>query len=49
MDYLGKGVMLTNRDVNKFMHNILEKYAFCVYIIFLYLFVGYSLEIIEIL
>ena len=29
VDYLGKGEMLTNRDVNTFLHNILEKYAFC--------------------
>ena len=25
MDYLGKGQMVINRDVNKFVHNILEK------------------------
>ena len=31
MDYLGKGEILTNRDVNKFVHNILEKYIFCLY------------------
>ena len=28
MDYLGKGEMLTNRDVNKFVHKIGEEYAF---------------------
>ena len=28
MDYLGKGEMLNNRDINKFVHNILEKYHF---------------------
>jgi hypothetical protein len=31
MYYLDKGEMLINRDVNKFVHNILEKYAFCAY------------------
>jgi hypothetical protein len=31
MDYLGKWEMLTNRDVNKFVHNIWEKKAFCAY------------------
>ena len=31
MDYLGKGEMLTKRGVNKFVHNILEKKAFCAY------------------
>ena len=25
MDYLSKGEMLTNRDVNKFVHHIFEK------------------------
>jgi hypothetical protein len=25
MDYLGKGEMLTNRDINKFAHKIGEK------------------------
>ena len=25
MDYLGKGDMLTNKDVNHFVHNILDK------------------------
>ena len=30
MIYLSKGEMLTNRDVNKFVQNILEKQAFCV-------------------
>ena len=29
MDYLGKGQILTNRDVNKFVHNIFEKNVFC--------------------
>ncbi|KAK6327376.1 hypothetical protein J4Q44_G00030210 [Coregonus suidteri] len=28
MDYHGNGEMLTNRDVNKFVHKILEKLAF---------------------
>jgi hypothetical protein len=28
MDYLGKGEMLANRDVIKFLHNIVQKYAF---------------------
>ena len=32
MDYLGKGEMLSNRDVNKFVPRILEKYPFlCVW------------------
>jgi hypothetical protein len=31
MDYLGKGEMLTNRNVNTFLHNIGEKYVFCAY------------------
>jgi hypothetical protein len=30
MDYLDNGEMLTNRDGNKFVPNILEKFAFCV-------------------
>jgi hypothetical protein len=28
MDYLGNGEMLTNRDGNKFVHNIWEKNVF---------------------
>ena len=28
MDYLGKGEMLTNRDENTFVHNVLEKKHF---------------------
>ena len=35
MDYLGKGEMLTNRDVNNFVHKIWEKYVFWVYGTFL--------------
>ena len=40
MDYLGKGEMLTNRDVNKFVHKIGEKYAFCDYGTFLESFIS---------
>jgi hypothetical protein len=39
IDYLGKGEMLTNRDVNTFEH-ILEKYVFCVYGTFLTSFIS---------
>ncbi len=31
MDYLGKGEVLTNTDLDRFVNNILEKYAFCVH------------------
>ena len=34
MDYFGKGEMLTNRDVNKFVDKIREKYVFCAYVTF---------------
>ena len=40
MDYLGKGEMLTNREVNTFVHNILEKEAFCAYGTFLGSFIS---------
>ena len=30
MDYLGKGEMLTNREVNKFVHNICDKLFVCI-------------------
>jgi hypothetical protein len=35
MDYLGKGEMLTNRDINKIVHNIFGKLAFYDYGTFL--------------
>ena len=38
MDYLGKGEMLTKRDVNKLAHNIWDKYPFCAYGTFLDIF-----------
>ncbi len=31
MDYLGKGEVLTNTDLDRFVNNIWEKYAFCVH------------------
>ena len=31
MDYLGKGEMLTNRDVNKFVHQVLREISFFVH------------------
>ncbi len=31
MDYLGKGEVLTNTDLDKFVNIIWEKYAFCVH------------------
>ncbi len=31
MDYLGKGEVLTNTDLDRFVNNIWEKWAFCVY------------------
>ncbi len=31
MGYLGKGEMLTNTDLDRFVNNIWEKYAFCVH------------------
>ncbi len=31
MDYLSKGEVLTNTDLDRFVNNILEKYAFCVH------------------
>ena len=30
MDYLGKGAVLTNTDLNRFVNNIWEKWIFCV-------------------
>ena len=32
MDYLGKGELLTNTDLDRFVNNIWEKWFFCVYI-----------------
>jgi hypothetical protein len=40
MDYLGNGEMLTNRDVNKFVHKHWEKHPFCVYGTFLGSFIS---------
>ncbi len=31
MDYLVKGEVLTNTDLDRFVNNIWEKYAFCVH------------------
>ena len=31
MDYLGKGEVLTNTDLDRFVNNIWEKQAFCVH------------------
>ncbi len=31
MDYLGKGEVLTNTDLDRFVNNIIEKKAFCVH------------------
>ncbi len=31
MDYLGKGEVFTNTDLDRFVNNIWEKYAFCVH------------------
>ncbi len=31
MDYLGKGEVLTNTDLDRFVNNILKKQAFCVH------------------
>ncbi len=31
MDYLGKGEVLTNTDLDRFMNNIRDKKAFCVH------------------
>ena len=40
MDYLGNGEMLIYRDVNKFVHNILENQAVCAYGTFLGSFIS---------
>jgi len=32
MDYLGKGEVLTNTDLDRFVNNIWGKYAFCVHL-----------------
>ena len=34
MDYLDKGEMLTNRDVNTFVHNLIEIRFLCIWNIF---------------
>ncbi len=31
MDYLGRGEVFTNTDLDRFVNNIWEKYAFCVH------------------
>ncbi len=31
MDYFGKGEVLTNTDLDRFVNNIWKKYAFCVH------------------
>ena len=40
MDYLDQGEMLTNKDVNKLVYTILEKYVFCEYGTFLGSFIS---------
>ena len=35
MDCFGNGEMLTNRDVNKLVHKIFNKYTFCAFLTFL--------------